>query len=379
MPLPPPRASLAHASTFFRIFASSLVAMGALALLWWNETDAVATNRSLGDAPSEVVSLERPVAEPVNEGRLVHATGQVTARIAPQDTDLDLIFDGALVVKRTVEAFQWTETRNGTSFKYVQAWSPETIDSSRFRVPRGHVNPAREMTSQTWVATDTHLGDFTLSPETLAALDATTTVAPPATPRGWIREGDALFLGLNPKRPRLGDIRVSYRALPLATPVSIIARQGPTQGPTSLVPYALRNGTDILMIEAGRHEATEMLAGVQTLLLPSWWLVRVAAFIALALGLFCALQEVTGFAAKRKPGTTVAAGHAWQLAGLAAASICVMCMAVAWMFRLPFESAIALMACSVALATAIRFRSHMLQVMELPAIEPIAPVQPATA
>jgi hypothetical protein len=60
MPLPAPRAKLAHASTFFRIFVSAVVAMSTLLLLWWNETDAVATNRSLGDAPSQVVSLKAP-------------------------------------------------------------------------------------------------------------------------------------------------------------------------------------------------------------------------------------------------------------------------------------------------------------------------------
>jgi hypothetical protein len=367
MPLPAPRASLAHASTFFRIFVSALVAMSALLLLWWNETDAVAINRSLEDAPSQVVSLESPVAEPVNEGRLVHATGQVSARIAPQDTDLDLIFDGALVVKRKVEAYQWTETQNGASFKYVQAWSPETIDSNRFRVPRGHVNPASEVTSQTLVATDTRLGDFTLSPETLAGLDATTTVAPPATPRGWIREGNTLFLGLNPKRPRLGDIRISYRALPLTTPVSIIARQGQA----TLSPYALRNGTDILMIEAGRHEATAMLSGVDTLRQPAYWIVRVMAFLALAISLFCATQEAARLMKDRKPAVATTPMLAWQLAGIAAAGVCMSCMAIAWMFRMPFESATALMLCSVALATAIRFRSHWLKVMELPEIAPV--------
>jgi hypothetical protein len=241
------------------------------------------------------------------------------------------------------------------------------IDSESFRVPRGHINPASPVTSQVLVAGDARLGDFTLSPETLAALAATRTVAPPATPRGWIREGNTLFLGLNPKRPRLGDIRVSWHALPLATPVSIIARQRQTM----LTPYALRNGTDILMIRAGHHEAAEMLSGVDTLRQPAYWIVRVMAFIALALSLFCATQEAARLVKHRKPAVATTPMLAWQLAGIAAAGVCMSCMAIAWMFRLPFESATALMLCSVALATAIRFRSHWLKVMELPEIAPV--------
>jgi len=365
LPAPAPRAPLAHASTVFRIFVSALVSMAALLLLWWNETDAVEVNRALGDAPSEIISLESPVAEPVNEGRLVHTTGQVTARIAPQDTDLDLVFDGTLVVKRTVEAFQWTETQNGASYKYVQAWSPDTIDSSRFRVPRGHVNQLRPVTSQVLVAADTRLGDFKLSPDTLAGLDVTKAIAPPATPRGWIREGKSLFLGLDPRRPTLGDLRISYRALPLATPVSIIARQGQT----TLTPYALRNGADILMIRAGRHDARSMLAGVNTLLLPQYWIVRVAALIALALGLFCATQEASLLLADRMPAPAIAPRRTMPLAGLTAAGVCANCMAIAWMFRLPFEAATTLLLCGTALVIAIRFRSHLLHIMELPVLK----------
>lgn len=355
MSSPAPRAPLGHASAFFQIFISALVSITALLLLWRNETDAVDTNRSLGDAPSQVVSLEAPIVEPVNEGRLIHASGRVTSRVPPQDTDLDLLFDRALVVRRTVEMYQWTETQNGASFKYVEAWSPATIDSSRFRVPRGHINPSPQIMSQTIVAGDVTLGDFSLSEDVLSGLDATTAIAPPATPRGWIREGNTLFLGLNPRRPTLGDIRVSYRILPVKSQVSIIARQAPA----SVTAYALRNGAEILMIRSGQHSADEMLSGVETLFMPAFWVVRITAFIALALGVFCALAQAGRLYALPLLSPAASPRLALQLSAGAAAGICASCMAIAWMFRLPFESAAALILCSAALIAAIRFRRYL--------------------
>lgn len=355
MPSTAPRAPCGYASAFFQIFISALVAMTALLLLWWNETDAVDVNRSLGDAPAEVISLARPVIEPINEGRLVHVSGPVTTRLAPQDTDLDIVFDGALAVRRIVEVYQWTETRNGPSFRYVQAWAPDSAGSARFRVPRGHVNAAPQITSQMLTAGDASLGDFSLSPETLAALETPAPVAPPSTPTGWIREGNTLFLGLNPARPRLGDIRVSYRTLSTTSPVSIIARQAPA----ALTPYALRNGTEILMIRAGMQTADEMLMGVQTLRLPTWWVVRLTAFFVVTLGLFCALLQAGSLPGHRSLLAATSPRAALQVSSAASAGLCATCMALAWILRLPFESAGTLLVCSTMLIVTIRFR-HLL-------------------
>lgn len=361
MPSPAQRAPLAAARIFLQTALSAAVSLTALLLLWWNESDAVATNRSFLDAPSEVVSLERPVSEPVNEGRLVHATGHVTARVAPQDTDLDLVFDGALAVQRVVEAWQWTETSNGVSWKYVQAWAPDNVDSTRFRAPSGHVNPPLPLASQTLVAGDAALGDFELSPESLSTLRATTPVAPPATPRGWIREGNTLFLGLNPKRPSLGDIRVSWRMVSLKEPVTIIAREGTD----AFNPYTLRNGTEILMIREGLHSAADMLSFVDTLASPAFWVVRVLAFIAMAIGFLCTMQLALRLPGQATPLFNMSPKTSAATAVVAAGALCACCMALAWMFRLPFESASVLVACSAGLVTAIRFR-HLLRLPQAP-------------
>ena len=360
MPARETRAPQGHASAtlfaFLQFFTSALLCLTAVLFLWWNENDAVDISRSFGDAPSDVVRLATPTVEPVNEGHLIHATGEVTSTVPPQDTDLDLMFNGALVIERTVEMYQWMEVRNGASFKYVQAWSADTNNALRFRVPLGHVNPPRQLASQKFMAEGAMLGDFALSEDLLSKLPAPREIAPPETPRGWIRERNSLFLGLNPRRPTLGDLRVSYRALPAPAIVSIMARQAP---PT-ITAYTLRNGHEILMLETGLHAPEEMMASVDTFSTPSFWIMRFAAVLVLTLGIVSAMLTAGRlFSIQRLTGTQ-ATFFAWQLSAATSLGICAACASIAWLFRMPFESAGILILCGAALIAAAQARATLL-------------------
>jgi Transmembrane protein 43 len=135
-----------------------------LALLSWNEGRSVKTAKSLQEGAASVVSVEPSPVNPSNENKLIHVSGQVI-------TSDELLKDPAFAItahvirlSRNVAMYQWkeeekSETKNklggGTetvkTFSYEETWSDKRIDSSKFKHPQDHTNPAA-MIAQNYTA-----------------------------------------------------------------------------------------------------------------------------------------------------------------------------------------------------------------------------------
>jgi hypothetical protein len=84
--------------------------------------------------------------------RMIHMTGEMKAAESARD---DLVGysskDTAVVLKRTVEVFQWHEHKKTEKdqkiFSYELKWSELDIDSSNFEKEEGHRNPVRPIPS----------------------------------------------------------------------------------------------------------------------------------------------------------------------------------------------------------------------------------------
>lgn len=356
MQSPRPKQPLRLSSPLLQIFIASVLSFSSVLLLWNSETNAIEVSRSLGDAPSQVVSLPRPVIEPVNEGRLIHTIGEVTTTLPLQDPDLDLMFDNTLIVERKVEMYQWIEVPNGPSFKYVHAWSSKWHDPAGFRVAKGHINPDMQIATEKFTPEVARLGDFKLTPETLSRLTPLEPFMPQDTPRGWIREAAHLYLGLNPQKPALGDLRASYKIMRAPTLVTIVARQAPT----TVTPYAVRNGSEILEIEQGHHTTRDLFRQADPFISISLWIWRVTASIVLAVSIYSIAIQSRRLFQPRTIVTTAQCHSFMRLSVSASMAMCISLIAIAWFFRLPFASASALFICGSALFVAVRHRDQLL-------------------
>lgn len=314
-----------------------------VSLLWWNEDRNVQADRALGEA-SMAVSTAPELAEPGNDGRLVHVIGEVHVTLPVQDSDLDLVFDGTLAVARTVEMFQWIETAVAPSESlqkplqpatYKLGWSSDWQDSSSFDDPETHANPKLQLTSQNWTASDAKLGAFTLNEAALANLEAVTPLTPATTPAGWTKFGTDFYLSLNPARPTLGDLRVRYAVLKAPAQISILAQQTGL----GLTPYKLRNGDDLFVVQLGAQSADQLFDSQKHIDSTLTWVLRGAGMLLL----WMAFIFIVGSMKSRAPALSFPGR--WPAVSSASAAFVLTLplglstIAMAWLFYRPLMAA----------------------------------------
>lgn len=163
------------------------------------------------------------------QGRMVRLVGVPQVAKAPVDADFGQHADTPLL-SRHVEMFQWHELRMGGSVSYELDWLDQPQDSHRFRQPAGHGNPGRfPLAAAQFIAAQVTLDGYVLDDALVRDLPGSVPVAPDmkALPANFaatfsLRDG-ALVTSAQPGSPRLGDLRVSWSAVPLQQ-VTVLAR-----------------------------------------------------------------------------------------------------------------------------------------------------------
>jgi len=270
--------------------------VGATILVFWNEGRAVQTARSLTEGEGLVIDGDQARVDPAHDGKLIHVSGELAAKLPLTDPEFGISTPAARLV-RTVEVYQWkeesrTETRKNlggsedkvTTYTYALVWSEPRIDSGRFHDPGGHENPQLRYRRFEAAARDATLGAFRPGEAALRRLAANEEfrVDPSAAPAlrerfGYATVADGrIFVGAEPDRPRLGDLRVSYRVARVG-PVSLIGRQSGadfTEFPTQAGDRLLMAGAGLVSAndmfkaaEADNRMLTWILRGVGTLLM----------------------------------------------------------------------------------------------------------------
>lgn len=174
------------------------------------------------DAPR--VSADK--VDPANEGRLVTVAGALTVTKPPRDTQLGIGADGIMLL-RFAEMLQWQEKCNGASCTYQQVWSPQAIDSRKFREQEGHKNPERlPITTGRFSAGEVRLGAFLVDAAALGnyRLDSALQTKPvpypvkdaelPSNLAISFREVNGALYAGDPEHRAVGDLRISYRVIP---------------------------------------------------------------------------------------------------------------------------------------------------------------------
>jgi len=174
------------------------------------------------DAPH--VAADR--IDPANEGRVVTIEGTLSVKKPPRDTQLGIGAD-AVMLLRYAEMLQWQEKCAGTSCTYQQVWSPQVIDSRKFREPEGHRNPERlPITTGRFSAGEMRLGAFVVDAAMLGnyRLDSALQTKPvpypvkdaelPSNLAISFREFNGALYAAVPDHRAVGDLRISYRIIP---------------------------------------------------------------------------------------------------------------------------------------------------------------------
>ncbi len=161
------------------------------------------------------------------QGYMVRVTGPIRVDESPLDVQFNQQASTPVLL-RHVEMFQWHTLDMGGPPVYEQDWEDHPVNSRHFTP--GHANPARfPVQSREFDAGRVRVGAFVLSRVIQRALPGSQPVTPdaqslpPNLAASFSLHDGALVTSAQPGHPRIGDLRVSWQAVPLQT-VTIVAR-----------------------------------------------------------------------------------------------------------------------------------------------------------
>ncbi len=344
--------------------------IGSFVLLFWNEGRSVQTAKTLDEGASIVKSVPAHQIDPSNEGKLVHLSGNASTTESLVDEDFGLSVN-ALRLTRSVEMYQWEqkkeeETRKKlgggeekvTKFTYTKVWARRAIDSSDFKEPAGHTNPAdMPHKAADRVAQGATMDAFRVPRaviEKLAKFEALpATEAQLAKLTGSVRSrakvrDSMLYVATDPVTPEVGDFRVSFQLVkPQA--ISVIAKQVGN----SLAPYQAQAGEEILLVEHGAVDAAVMFKSAKDANATLTWVLRLVGWLAMSMGLTLMLKPIAVVADFIPMVGSFVGFGAFLFSVVLASALSLVTIAVAWIAVRPLLGIAVLVCAAGALAATI--------------------------
>ncbi|HVI54101.1 MAG TPA: TMEM43 family protein [Luteibacter sp.] len=265
--------------------AGAVLLLGGLGLIAWNEHRVMDYGAAMARHGAPVLDLGaegRPSSG--QYGSMTRVSGMPQILDAPRDPEFNVRAESPILV-RHVEMFQWREITVGGSTHYELDWVDRPIDASNFAKPAGHVNPgAFPIQGRQFEAGEVKLGNFKLSAPIVRAFPGRIDIAPdehklpPNLAATFQRVGDKLVTSGKPANPRLGDLRISWEAVPVQS-MTVLAR---IDGDT-LAARPASDGDPGFDVQVGDRSLLDVLPAMpeppQAVLL-----VRLGAFVLAALG-----------------------------------------------------------------------------------------------
>lgn len=340
----------------------------AFPLLFWNEGRAVTTYKALKEGGSAVITVAADSVDAANAGRLIHVIGLADTEATLKDPVFGVAAK-ALKLKRTVEMYQWRQdsssettkklgggTETVTEYSYSKKWSDGLISSDNFKDPEGHQNPAAmPLASLQQVADRVSLGAFTLSPALIGRINSfeplvveNETPLPEAFRETAHVYDSGFYLGTNAANPQVGDVRVKFEMVK-PVDVSVIAKQAGN----TFEPYVTKAGRSLSLLQTGTHTAEAMIQAAQAGNKMMTWMLRLAGFICMMVGLNLFFKPLSVIADVLPiAGTIVGAGTGF-IAFLVAALASLLTIALAWIVYRPLLG-ILLLGVAVGLMVALK-------------------------
>jgi hypothetical protein len=216
-----PRALATDYQHALRRGLGGLLLVVALVLVASTEHGLVLYRQALARQGGEVLDLgTQAPAQPPPDGALVRVAGLPVIVEPPFDAQFNQRVDAPVLI-RHVEMFQWREVRIGDQLHYEMDWADRPLASATFSQPAGHRNPgAFPLQGQRFEAGAVRLAGFTLAPALVQRLPGSVPVAPQidALPANLAASfslyQNYLVTSTQPASPRLGDLRISWEAVP---------------------------------------------------------------------------------------------------------------------------------------------------------------------
>lgn len=226
-----------------------------------------------------------------HHGNLVRVAGPIRVVEEPFDPEFGQRARAPVMI-RHVEMFQWREIRVGSDVHYELDWVDRPIDSHRFAQPSGHVNPERfPIEGKQFDAGQARVGNYAMSPPLLHALPGGALITPVIKTlpinlaASFSLNGNYFTTSAHPEQPRLGDLRVSWEAVPPQV-VTVFAQINGEE----LVPAASAMDGKGFDVQIGDRELVDVVPDVPPP--PSYvWLRRIAAVLLAMFGALLLLPE----------------------------------------------------------------------------------------
>ena len=279
-------------NSFIGALIGILLIVVSVVLLYWNEGRAVAALTALNQAASQLVEVNAATLDSQANNKLVHMSGMMETSAPARDPLLGVGGPGLLRLRRQVEMYQWkeeekTETQKNlggsetkkTTYTYHKEWSSTPIESSRFHVAQDHRNPPMQVNSTTFDSPEVKLGAYRVDPSLLANVTAFKPFAPSTTPDGYQNVGDVLYRSQNTSDPAIGDIRITFTAVPAQT-MSVVAMSASG----ILAPYHGTAGYQVGLAEPGIVTAEVMVQEKKQEEKSLTWILRGVGFVVMLIG-----------------------------------------------------------------------------------------------
>lgn len=291
------------------IIIGLLLIIGSFVLVFWNEGQGLHTAQSLEEAGKILISIPVSPLNPINNHHVVYLTGKATPHQTLQDK-LFSVRSTSIRLQRKVEMYQWKQESNTTTEKqfggserevtnytYKHVWSEHLINSSNFKEPQGHENPAdMPITSRTEQAQHVTVGDFFLSRNLIDKISNATPIDPnnlDLTPlKDKIKlpitvENELIYAGENSDQPAIGDMKFTLTEV-LPQEVSIIAEQDNNR----LIPFTAHAGKNVSLLEMGQQTPTDMINHAEHENTIIMFVLRLTALLMMIFGFLLLMQPI---------------------------------------------------------------------------------------
>jgi len=316
----------------------------AIVLLYWNEGRAVDAIRALGRGAAMIVEVSPNPVDPQANGKLVHATGTMQPTTPARDPMFSATGDGLLRLTRTVEMYQRKEESRSqsqqsvggsktttTTYTYQKTWSAQPVNSTQFKEQANHQNPPMQVRAATFDGGEVRLGAYRVDPSLLNKVSAFTPLqVQSAPPSGYQVVPEGFYHGQDPNQPAIGDLRVSFSAVPAQT-VSVAA----AEAGGVLTAYRDPNGYTIALAEPGVVSAAGLFHDEQQSEKTLTWILRGVGFALVLIGLVCITGPLTMLFAVLPFLESIVGTGAFLVAFTLAVPITLLTIAVAWIAHRP--------------------------------------------
>lgn len=262
-------------------------------MLWSNEFSYIAREKAIIKWESIVVEIDSKNPSSANNNNYVYTFWEVSSD-AIQEPNFNFPIN-AVIASRIVEMYQWQENAktevkenlwgsetHTTTYSYEKKWWQLAINSDEFNQAQDHQNPKTwQYESNVEFAKNPKLGNFNITDGLQAIMPTSTNLKLGEEVQNVLATGSTLtnnfiYTGVDYNNPQIGDLRISYKVLPIGTTVSALAGQ---RNNDMLDVYLLDSGDNITKVEEGNKSAKVLFQAMKDDNSLTTWIMRVVFII----------------------------------------------------------------------------------------------------